>query len=559
MLRIDGIKLKAKDDEATVLLKKIYMTLKCRNEDMTEWHILKKSIDSRKTRNGEQCLHIVYSVAVKLTHEEIFLKKCSNPDIKPYKPVICELPAAADIIRTRRKNNNGKRPIVCGSGPAGLFCAYFLARAGLNPIILERGKDVDQRSAEVDKFFKTGILNPETNVQFGEGGAGTFSDGKLNTTLRDDTGRIRTVLETFVKFGAPEEILYLSKPHIGTDLLKNIIKNMRKEIISLGGEFRFENRLSDVLIDNGMITGVNVANASGNSDISCDTLILATGHSSRDTFRMLYKAGLFMEKKAFAIGVRIEHDQKMIDFCQYHLRENSAALEAYNAGKLPPADYRVTYNTLDAKGVKRGVYSFCMCPGGFVVNASSQKGYLTVNGMSNYKRNGRNANSAIVISVTPDDFAGTPGYVDSPLAGICFQDYYEKKAYESALGKIPVQLYGDFKQKRISKGYGHITPAHMGENAFADINKILPGKFSELLKDGIQSFDRTIPGFADEEAVLSGLEMRTSSPLRILRDETMQSSVKGIYPAGEGAGYAGGITSAAADGIKVAEILLARE
>ena len=378
-------------------------------------------------------------------------------------------------------------------------------------------------------------------MSFGEGGAGTFSDGKLNTMVKDKFGYNRRVLETFVKFGAPAEILYLQKPHIGTDKLADVVKHMRLEIERLGGEVRFGVRLDSLNIkntgngDSKKLESINVTDRFlGKAEvIECDRLILAIGHSARDTFLSLNESGVKMQPKSFAIGVRVEHSQEMIGRNQYG--------ELYKA--LPTADYKLTHQTKDG----RGVYSFCMCPGGYVVNASSEKGMLAVNGMSDYLRDGINANSAIVVTVGVEDFDGTDA-----LAGMRFQRKWEKKAFDAAGGKIPVQLFGDFKKNVVSKEFGNVRPQTKGETAFANVREILPGEVADSIEEGITAFEKKINGYSRDDTLLLGIESRTSSPVKIVRDDTMQSNIKGLYPCGEGAGYAGGITSAAMDGIKTA-------
>ena len=429
------------------------------------------------------------------------------------------------------------RPVIIGAGPAGLFCAYFLAIHGIAPIILERGEPIEQRVLQVEQFWQEGTLNPESNVQFGEGGAGTFSDGKLNTMVKDPSGRIQKVLEIFVEHGAPKEILYWNKPHIGTDNLRHIIVSMRKHMESLGAEFRFSSKVTDVLLkEDGTLQGVEINHS---EQLPCEVVVAAIGHSARDTFEMLSKKPLSMEQKAFAIGVRIEHPQEMIGYSQY----SNAFLD------LPPADYKLTHQTDSG----RGVYSFCMCPGGFVVNASSELGRTVVNGMSNHDRGEKNANSALIVTVTPEDFA-KEGF-DGPLAGVQFQRKWEEATYQEGRGKIPIQLFGDLLRGQKSDTIGEIIPNTKGTYVLADLRNCLPDYIIESLKEGILAFDKKIAGFAREDAVLLGVETRTSSPVRIVRSEHLQSAITGFYPCGEGAGYAGGIMSAAVDGIKVFEAI----
>lgn len=522
MVRINQIKLdiEAGRDE---LEKAILAKLKIGKEQLIDFSVVKRSIDARK---GD--VKYVYCVEVNIENEKKVMSRLHNNDVQ----VSDRMKYSYSVTGTKELK---KAPIVVGTGPAGLFCGYMLAKAGYKPILIERGQDVDNRVKAVEKFWNEGILNGNCNVQFGEGGAGTFSDGKLNTLVKDNYGRGREVLETFVKFGAPEEILYDNKPHIGTDKLVNVVKNMRKEIINLGGKFLFDTKMTDILLEDGKISAIQIDNAMW---LDTEVLVLAIGHSARDTFNMIKDKGFDMTKKAFAIGVRVEHNQDMINTIMYGDKKN----------KLPAAPYKLTYTT--EKG--RAVYSFCMCPGGFVVNASSVPGQLVVNGMSNYDRGERNANSAIIVNVTPEDF----GEEDDVLAGVHFQEKWEKKAYEACNGLVPVQLFGDFENNKVSSNFGEIEPNIKGEYSFANIRDILPEYVSEALIEGIHGFSKKIKDYDREDAVLSGIETRTSSPIRIVRDESFQSNFKGIYPCGEGAGYAGGITSAAIDGIKVFEAII---
>lgn len=519
MLRISDIKL-GTDDTESDLRKKVLKLLGVKN--VKSFEISKKSIDARKKPD----IHYVYSVDVETDNEEYYAKKIKNSQIVKKKTY--EFPKCGKF---------DKPVVIVGTGPAGLMCGLTLAQNGYKVILLERGKCVEERMKDVEAFWEAGFLNPESNVQFGEGGAGTFSDGKLTTGIKDF--RIRKVLEEFHKHGAPKEILYYSKPHVGTDNLSKMVASIRSEIRKLGGEVRFSNKLVNVKTDNGEICGAVVESDSGEYVIETNNIVLAIGHSARDTFYMLHERELSMNPKAFAIGVRVEHLAHLINESQYG--------EGYPE-EVPTASYKLTHQ---CKGTGRGIYSFCMCPGGYVVNASSEPGRIAVNGMSYSGRNGANANSAIIVSVTPADYGS-----DEPLAGIEFQRRLEEKAFSAGSGKIPVERYGDFSDTATT---GHIptefVPAIKGQWTFADVKSVLPDSLSEAFIEGMEQFGHRIPGFDDANAVVSGIESRTSSPVRIVRDDTLQANIRGIYPCGEGAGYAGGITSAAMDGVRVAEAI----
>ncbi|MGN0308619.1 MAG: NAD(P)/FAD-dependent oxidoreductase [Lachnospiraceae bacterium] len=539
MLRLHQVKieilplLSEKEKEANQKLqleKKIRNILGLTRENPLQWSIVKRSLDARK--KPQLFYSYVIDAEVPTAQEEKLLKRAKHKQVERVIPKPYCFPEEMKERKTR--------PIIVGTGPAGLFCGYFLAKYGYRPILLERGKAVEERKKDVEDFWRTGRLNPESNVQFGEGGAGTFSDGKLNTLVKEKYGRNREVLSILVKHGAPEQILYDSKPHIGTDILRDVVKNMRRQISDWGGEVYFQTKMTELIIQKGEITGVQLSTG---ETLHSDAVVLAIGHSARDTFEMCCQKQIPMEAKAFAVGLRVEHPQKMIDHRQY----GESCM-----GCLPAAAYKLAVKSDEG----RGVYSFCMCPGGYVVNASSEPGMLAVNGMSYSGRDGSNANSAILVSVTPEDYSG-----EGPLAGMEFQRRLEKRAFELGQGKIPVQYYKDFKQQlqEASRHQGNIPegfkPMFKGEYSFSDVSQILPKELNLAFIQGMERFHRMIPGFGDDYALISGVESRTSSPVRIHRDETGQSAVRGLYPCGEGAGYAGGITSAAMDGIYIAEMI----
>lgn len=529
MIRIQQLKLPLIHNEQ-MIEEKICATLGIPMGTDFKYEIIRRSVDARKKPQ----LFYVYTVDVTMSGEAKLVKKLHKPNIQLVQKSRYHFPKSGELAMKHR-------PVVVGAGPAGLFCAYELALHGYRPVILERGRRVEQRTADVVRFWEEGILDPSSNVQFGEGGAGTFSDGKLNTLVKDPIGRGRHVLEVFCKCGAPSEILYDHKPHIGTDILTAVIRNLREEILRLGGKFMFETCMTELVCENGALTGLIVRDPHGERQIDTDIAILAPGHSARDTFEMLVQNALLMEPKPFAVGFRVEHPQRMINESQYGAEPDME--------HLPVAPYKVTANFPG----QRGVYSFCMCPGGYVVNASSETKHLAVNGMSYYRRDSENANSAIIVAVTPADFPGTDA-----LSGVRFQRALERHAYELCDGRIPQQLYGDFKERRISDGYGDFTSCVKGAADFGALHELLTDDMNRCFVAGMEQFGKKLRGFDRADAILSGVESRTSSPLRIVRNEQLESSIRGLYPCGEGAGYAGGITSAAMDGIRVAEAVAGR-
>ncbi|MCR5503404.1 MAG: FAD-dependent oxidoreductase, partial [Lachnospiraceae bacterium] len=452
--------------------------------------------------------------------------------------------------------HTGERPVIAGFGPAGIFAALMLSRAGFRPVVLERGKNVEQRDIDVDTFWKTGILLPESNVQFGEGGAGAYSDGKLNTLIKDRDGKNRFILKTLVSFGAPEEILYDHKPHIGTDLLKNVIRNIREEIIGLGGEVRFGEKLTDLKTEKGtdgglLLKGVLSESSDGKRTELTDTAaaILSVGHSARDTLLMLYERGVKMEARPFAVGLRVEHDRALVDKAQYG--------DAAMANTLGAANYKLTHRAADG----RGVYTFCMCPGGYIVNASSEEGRLCVNGMSESKRDGIRSNSAVIVTVDPSDYSGYADPSFPPeLSGILFQRALEEKAFLLGDGAVPVSSFREYREGKLllsDEKLRSLSPMIRGNFSHAELFRLLPENLRADIIEGIEAFGRKIGGFSGDSVILAGVESRTSSPVRMQRDGDLHSSIRGLFPSGEGAGYAGGIVSAASDGILAAEKLAA--
>ncbi|MDR1936256.1 MAG: hypothetical protein LBS49_11880 [Candidatus Accumulibacter sp.] len=490
--------------------------------------IVRRSHDARR-KNAPAC---IYSVDVEADGEAGLLEKfAADAKIGP-------TPDTSYRFAARAPERLGERPVVVGFGPAGIFAALILAQTGFRPLVLERGKAARERTQDTWRLWRERRLDPESNVQFGEGGAGTFSDGKLYSQVRDPRHLGRKVLGEFVKAGAPEEILYLARPHIGTFRLVGMVERLRAEIEALGGEIRFQSRVDGLAIESGRVRGVTLA---GGERIAAGHVVLALGHSARDSFAMLRESGVFMEAKPFAVGLRIEHPQALID----------RARLGVNAGHplLGAADYKLVYRARNG----RSVYSFCMCPGGQVVAATSEPGCVVTNGMSQYSRAERNANAGLVVNVVPEDFGGGPG---DPLAGIAFQRRLEARAFELGGGDYtaPAQRLDDFLAGRASTRLGAVTPSYQPGVRLTELSTALPGFAVAAIREAIPAFDRQIRGFALADAILTGVETRTSSPVRITRGEDLQSlNVKGLYPAGEGAGYAGGILSAAIDGIRIAE------
>ena len=524
MLRLTEIRLPL-DHPANDLNAAILKRLGIAASDVTGFTIFRRGYDARK-RNA---IVLVYTVDVEVKNEAALLKRLHG------KPHLAIAPDMRYHMVAQAPQGLGERPVVIGTGPCGIFAGLLLAQMGFRPIILERGNPVRERTKDTWALWRKGKLNPESNVQFGEGGAGTFSDGKLHSQIKDPKFYGRKVLTEFVKAGAPEEIMYVSKPHIGTFRLVGVVEEMRHEMEKLGAEIRFQSRVADIEIENGQVCGVLLANG---ERIATHHVVLAVGHSARDTFEMLHKRGVYMEAKPFSIGFRIEHPQSVIDRARF----------GSNAGNplLGAADYKLVHHASNG----RSVYSFCMCPGGTVVAATSEEGRVVTNGMSQYSRNERNANSGIVVGITPDDY---PGDV---LAGVEFQRKWESRAFE--LGgrsySAPAQRVGDFLAGRPSTTLGEVEPSYTPGVTPTDLSSALPDYAIAAIREALPAFEKQVKGFAMEDAVLTGVETRTSSPVRIKRGENFQSiNVRGLFPAGEGAGYAGGILSAAVDGIEVAE------
>lgn len=519
MIFVNNLKLGI-DEPLDNLRDKIKNKLKIKYDGF-EYEIYRRSIDARRNK-----LQFVYSVIVHIDLSKKKLSKFNQGEVREY---------VKEEFKVDVNRNKGQRPVVVGFGPCGIFASLTLARYGFNPIVIEMGESIDERTQSVENFWDGNALNTRSNVQFGEGGAGTFSDGKL--TCRSQDPLIREVLDVFVKHGAPEEIKILQKPHIGTDILKEVIKSIRNEIISLGGEVHFNTKMTDIIIEDGKVKGV----VTDKGEFETDSVFLALGHSSRDAFRMLHEKGVSMESKPFAVGFRIEHPQTLINKAQYG--------DQFENPILPQAEYQLTYRT--KKG--RGVYTFCMCPGGRVISACSEEHRLCVNGMSYHSRNLENANSAIITNINEED------YGEGILSGMEFQEKIEEKAFN--MGEdyyAPVQLVGDYIENKTSTEFKRVFPTYKPGTVFKDLNEIYSDEINEAIKEAIINLDRKLEGFSLEDAVLTGVETRTSSPIRIVRDKDSYISINtdGLYPLGEGAGYAGGIMSSAVDGIKGAKAYL---
>ena len=552
MIRISQLKLPC-GHSMEDLESKVRRTLRLNKGQPLRIEIRKHSVDARKKPQLFDIYTVDADPGIGPNAEKKLIAKLHSKDITAAELSEYRFPEAGS-------EKMEKRPVVIGAGPAGLFCALMLAEHGYRPILLERGRSIDERSRDIEKYWETGVLDPSSNIQFGEGGAGTFSDGKLNTQINDKTGRSSEVLRIFVSAGAPEDILYEGKPHIGTDKLRTVIPAIRERIIAAGGEVRFETQVTDLKISDGAVRAVILQ---GGGLLETDTVVLAPGHSARDTIRALYERGIPMQQKDFAVGLRVSHPQRLIDRSQYGVCEKE---EMERLG-LSAASYKLTARASSG----RGVYSFCMCPGGYIVDASSEAGRIAVNGMSEHARNSGRANSAIVCTVGAEEFGGS-----HPLQGMLFQQKLEEKAFRLGHGSVPVQRYHKLREKFLqTEKSGEGTDRAPSDGAAdeylktqdlcirgrwreADLSDLLPRDLTRDFIEGMEYFDRKIEGFAGPEAFCAGLETRTSSPVRIPRGEDLQAEIRGLYPCGEGAGYAGGIMSAAMDGIRVAEAIRKR-
>lgn len=525
MLKISNLKTPFSSNDSPTMLCAKYLGI--REKEIRSVKILKKSIDSRK----KPLIFYIYNLAVSVENEERFFNSKKYPEVSKYTSDLYSFPYGG--LRF------DKPPVIVGAGPAGLFAALCLAEAGVKCILLERGKCVQQRKEDVERFWKTGVLSENSNVQFGEGGAGTFSDGKLVTGNKDK--RIPYIFSRFVEFGAPDEIMYDAKPHVGTDILHMVVKNLRNHLISLGCEVRFQHKLERIYINGGSVCGALISSPDSDYEIEADNIILAPGNSARDTFRMMNGIGVPMSPKSFAVGVRIEHRQEDVNNAQYG--------EAATLGTLPASSYKLVEHVENG----RTVYSFCVCPGGQVVAAASEKGGVVTNGMSYHARDGENINGGLLVSVSPSDFG------DTLFGGMEFQEKLEKAAFTYGGGdyKAPAQLVGDFLKKKPSSKCGKVSPTYLPGVKYGDLREVLPDFITDSIAMALPKMERKIEGYSSPDAVLTAVETRSSCPVRIDRDENCQSKIKGLFPCGEGAGYAGGITSSAIDGIRCAEALCA--
>lgn len=524
VLRLEGLKLAPGEDTA-MLLEKASRLLRVPAEDITHIKVLRRALDAREG------LWFVYTAAVTLKRESAVLRRCRDKRVTVYVPERYALPAPVQGAELP--------PVVVGMGPAGLFAALVLSRCGARPIVLERGRSAQERQRDVQRFWETGQLDTESNVQFGEGGAGAFSDGKLNTGTRDV--RHRWIMEKLVECGAPEAILYEAKPHVGTDMLHIALQNMRKTLLSLGADIRFSHKLTGLVMQDGVLTGLRVTSPEGTYTLPCRRALLSLGHSARDTMEMLYDAGVRMEQKPFAVGVRLEHCQADMDAAQYKQYAGHPG--------LPPSSYKLSCHTESG----RGVFSFCVCPGGQVVAAASETGRVVTNGMSEYARDQANCNGALLVSVTPADFGS-----GHPLAGIAFQRQLEAAAYQQGGGdyRAPCQRAEDFLAHRPTAAPGRVQPSYRPGVSWGDLHDCLPDFVTEAMAQALPELGRKLRGFDAPDTLMTAVETRSSSPVRIPRDETYQCNIRGLYVCGEGAGYAGGILSAASDGMRGAEEII---